>query len=233
MHDCQKFRENWIAGSSDGTACDACRVFCNEVDSVIKVLGFSTGPIPEDSDQYWSGFENRLRARLVEEQAAADRRALRYRWAFGFAAAASLAVVLTWGSLRLPSPVVEQAQAVEIEFDRGHIADLDPGVVDFLSESELFVRDFTKIEPSYEEDIEDARLRASRSLAGMPLLKRAAADFDPVRITLDEYESVLREIKNLDSSQDLADIQARIRRNGLIASLKAYQPRVVRVSHQR
>jgi len=233
MHDCQKFRENWIAGSSDGTDCNACRVFCNEVDDVITALGISSSPIPDASDQYWGGFENRLRARLVEEQAAAERRTLRYRWAFAVAAAASLVVVLAWGSLQLPTPAMEQADAIQIEFDRNHIADLDPGVVEFLGESEFFVRDFANIEVSYREDIEDARDRASRSLAGIALQKQAAADFDPVRITLDEYEGILREIKNLDSPEDIADIQERIRRNGLIANLKAYQPRVVRVNHQR
>jgi hypothetical protein len=142
-------------------------------------------------------------------------------------------LVLTWGSLRLPSPATIPAQAdVRIEFDTDHIADLDPGVVDFLGQSELFVRDFTKIEPAYTEDISDARDRASRSLAGIALQKKAAGDFQPVRITLDEYESILREIKNVESAQDITDIQTRIRRNGLIANLKAYQPRVVRVSHR-
>jgi len=96
----------------------------------------------------------------------------------------------------------------------------------------LLVRDFTKINPSYKEDVADARERASRSLISLSHQKRAAADFDPVRITLDEYESVLREIKNLDSPDDVADIQMRIRRNGLIANLKAYQPRVVQVSRR-
>jgi len=49
---------------------------------------------------------------------------------------------------------------------------------------------------------------------------------------LNEYESILREIKNLDSAEDIADIQMRIRRNGLIANLKAYQPRVILASQR-
>jgi hypothetical protein len=176
--------------------------------------------------------ENRLRSRIIEANATAEMRASRYRWMTAFAAAASLAVVLTWGSLNLPAPPSDQAVTpARIEFDSNHIADLDPGVVKFLGQSELFVRSFSKIDPAYEPDIEDARERASRNLAGIAAQKKAAADFDPVRITLDEYESILREIKNLDSPQDITDIQMRIRRNGLVANLKAYQPRVVHVSH--
>jgi hypothetical protein len=95
---------------------------------------------------------------------------------------------------------------------------------------ELFVRDFTKIEPSYSEEVEDARSRASRSLAGIPEQRKAAGDFAPVQITLDEYESVLLDIKNLDSPNEIPEIQRRIQSVGLIASLKAYQPRVVLAS---
>ena len=232
MHDCQKYREDWVCGTREETACSDCRTFCNEVDAVLAALGVSSSPIPEASEQFWTGFENRLRTRLAEEMAVADRRVSSYRWGAAVAVAASLAVVLTWGSLRLPSPSTEQARTARIEFDQNHIEGLDPGVVNFLGQSELFVRNFTKIEPTYEEDIEDARNRASRSLEGIALQKQAAGDFEPVRITLDEYESILREIKNLESPQDIADIQMRIRRNGLIANLKAYQPRAVRVSYR-
>ena len=62
--------------------------------------------------------------------------------------------------------------------------------------------------------------------------KKATGDFAPVQITLNEYESILREIKNLDSAEDIEDIQMRIRRNGLIANLKAYQPRVILASQR-
>jgi hypothetical protein len=53
-----------------------------------------------------------------------------------------------------------------------------------------------------------------------------------VRITLDQYENVLREIKNLSSSQELTDVQTRILSNGLIANMKAYQPQVMLVSRR-
>jgi hypothetical protein len=232
MHDCQKFREEWIGGCGAGedSGCDECRLFCEDASAIVAALR-STSPVPEVSAPYWDWFGTRLRARLVEENLAADLRAARYRWFAAFATAASVAVVLTWGSLSIPTPSNDSAPAgVAVETD--HIQGLDRGVVDFLAQSELLVRDFTKINPSYKEDVADARERASRSLNSLGQQKRAAADFAPVRITLDEYESVLREIKNLNSPEDIVDIQTRIRRNGLVANLKAYQPRVVQVSQR-
>ena len=159
-------------------------------------------------------------------------RAARYRWIAAFATAASVAVALIWGSLLIPTPSQHDSTLANLVVETDHIEGLDRGVVDFLAQSELLVRDFTKIEPSYKEDIADVRERASRSLASLGQQKGAAADFTPVRITLDEYESVLRDIKNLRTPEDIADIQMRIRRNGLIANLKAYQPRVVQVSRR-
>jgi len=62
--------------------------------------------------------------------------------------------------------------------------------------------------------------------------KDLAGNFAPVRMTLDEYENVLREIKNMGSSEELVDLQKRILANGLIANLKAYQPQVLLVSQR-
>ena len=235
MHDCQKFREEWIAGCGAGkeSGCDECRLFCEDVSAILTALRSPSNPVPDASSPYWTWSGTRLRARLVEETAASARRTARYRWIAAYAAAASVAVILTLGTLRLPSPIVEREGALpKVVLETDHIEGLDRGVVNFLQQSELLVRDFTKIDPSYKEDIAEARKRASRSLAILPEQKRAAADFEPVRITLDQYENVLRDIKNLDSPDEITDIQMRIRRNGLIANLKAYQPRVVPVSQR-
>jgi len=233
MHDCHKFREEWIAGceAGDDSGCDECRLFCEDASAILMALRSPSNPVPDASSAYWTWSGMRLRARLVEESSASARRAARYRWIATYAAAASVAVVLTLGTLRIPHPA-DQTDAAGVVLETDHIAGLDRGVVDFLGQSELLVRDFTKIDPSYKEDIADARDRASRSLALLPQQKRAAADFVPVRITLDQYENVLREIKNMNSPADIADIQMHIRRNGLIANLKAYQPRVVPVSQR-
>lgn len=231
MHDCQKFREDWIAGCGAGedTGCDECRLFCEDASAILTALR-SMNPVPDVEAPYWSWFGARLRARLLDEDTAARARVARYRWMAAFTAVASVALVLTWGSLLIPTPAQHDSALANVVVETDHIEGLDRGVVDFLAQSELLVRDFTKIEPSYQEDIADARERASRSLASLNQQKEAAADFAPVRITLDEYEGVLRDIKNLHTPEDIADIQMRIRRNGLIANLKAYQPRVVQVS---
>jgi len=60
--------------------------------------------------------------------------------------------------------------------------------------------------------------------------KELAGNFTPVRITLDEYENVLREIKNSHSSEEVDDIQKRVLARGLIANMKAYQPQFLLVS---
>jgi len=235
MHDCQKFREEWIAGcvAGEDSGCDECRLFCEDTSAILTALRSPSNPVPDASAPYWTWSETRLRARLVEENAASARRAAHYRWIAAYATAASVAVALTFGTLHVPSPADQTDGALaNVVLETDHIEGLDRGVVDFLEQSELLVRDFTKIDPSYKQDIADARDRASRSLAVLPQQKRAAADFDPVRITLDQYENVLREIKNMRSPADIADIQMRIRRNGLIANLKAYQPRVVSFSQR-
>lgn len=225
MHDCQRYREDWIENHQLGTDCDDCRHFCNEAQSVIAAFDATTPSLPED-EEYWTRFDIRLQARLIDEDFSKRQRVARQRWIAAFGVAASVVIAVTWGSLHVSGPIVDQA-GPSVRFDRGHIEDLDPRVVDFMSQSELFVRDFTKIAPSYTEEIEDARSRASRSLAGISEQRKAAGDFAPVQITLDEYESVLLDIKNLDSPNEIPEIQRRIQSVGLIANLKAYQPHVV------
>jgi hypothetical protein len=122
--------------------------------------------------------------------------------------------------------------APQVEFVDDHIRGLNPTVVTFLGHSELFLRSFTKIEPSYKQDLQDAQFQAQEDLAEIEKQKLRAADFVPVRIALDEYENVLRDIKNLDSPEDLKEIQSRIRSTGLIANMKAYQPQVVLVGQR-
>jgi len=228
MHDCQRFREDWIARSTgDPAGCDECRRFCEETSEVLTALA-SRGPL-DPSEEYWTGFSNRLRARLVAENSMAHQRGSWVRWMPVLASAACLVLAVAWVSLRNPA---REPEEVRISFDDNHFEGLDGRVVAFLRQSELDLRNFTKIDPSFTEEIEDARNRASRSLEKITEQKKATGDFAPVQITLNEYESILREIKNLDSAEDIADIQMRIRRNGLIANLKAYQPRVILASQR-
>lgn len=232
MHDCQRFREDWVDGAvEEASDCEDCRSFCREAAAVLQAAGGAAYPVAALSEDYWDGFEDRLREKLVLENESKTA-AVTWKWA-GLSAAAAVVAVMTWGGLHVTPPVVDTAKTTpRIEFSDEHIEGLDPMVVAFLGQSELFLRNFTKIEPSYVEDLNDARERAMRDLTGIAQEKELAGDFAPVRITLDEYESVLREIKNLDSFEDLADLQGRIHRNGLIANLKAYQPQVMLVSQR-
>jgi hypothetical protein len=232
MHDCQKFREDWIAGSAETFGdCDPCRDFCEEAGLILRATDGVSQPVPEFPQVYWDRFEDRLHAKLVREHTS---RMYRFYWKWGAVAAASLIVVsLTWGRMRLSeAPVNTASVAPQVEFVDDHIRGLNPTVVTFLGHSELFLRSFTKIEPSYKEDLQDAQFQAQEDLAEIEKQKLRAADFVPVRIALDEYENVLRDIKNLNSPEDIKEIQSRIRSTGLIANMKAYQPQVVLVGQR-
>lgn len=233
MHDCQRFREDWIAGlEKDFGTCEPCRSFCEDAQLLLQAIEGAAPPVPELPEVYWNRFDARLRASLVRENT--SRRYQFYgKWST-VAAAAAVVVVITWSGMRTAPPVAEEAQAPpQIEFDDDHIKGLNPTVVAFLGQSELFLRNFTKIDPSYNQDLQDAQYQARQDLAEIERQKLRAADFAPVRMALDEYETFLREIKNLDSATDIAEIQSRIRRSGLIAYMKAYQPQVILVAGGR
>ena len=231
MHDCQRFREDWIAGLTEDTGtCETCRAFCEDTRLILQAIEGAAPPIPELPEVYWNRFDNRLRAGLIERNTWRIYK-FYFKWSAAGAAAA-IAMVVTWSSLRPFQPVEGSAKAApQIEFVDDHIKGLNSTVVTFLGQSELFLRSFTKIDPDYEEeDLEDARFQATQDLAEIERQKSRAADFAPVRMALDEYETFLREIKNVDSAPDIAEIQTRIRRSGLIANMKAYQPHAVLVA---
>jgi hypothetical protein len=230
MHDCQKFREDWVAGSGEVFGdCETCRSFCEEAGLILQAA--ESQPIPELAEAYWDRFDDRLHGRLVRENASRMYRSY-WKWS-AVAAAAVIVVALSWGRTPISRPVAEpETSAPRIEFADDHIRGLNPTVVNFLGHSELFLRNFTKIEPSYKQDLKDAQIQAQEDLAEIEKQKLRAADFVPVRIALDEYESVLRDIKNLDSPADIAGIQGRIRSTGLIANMSAYQPHVVLVGQR-
>jgi hypothetical protein len=234
MHECQRFREDWVAGiAQDVGDCEECLRFCEEAQFILQAT--EPGPIPEPSEAYWDRYDDRLRDRLEDVS-----HPYRLYWTWSTAAAAAaIVVVLGWGGMRLSRPPASDdtqdgAKATpQIELVEDHIKGLNPSVVSFMEQSELYLRNFTKIDPSYKEDLRDAQAQAKQGLAEIQTQKLRAADFAPVGIALNEYESVLRDIKNLDSADDVAQIQAVIRRSGLIASMKAYQPQVMLVSHGR
>jgi hypothetical protein len=226
MHDCQRFREDWVPGTAVGPVdCDECRRFCDEAGPILLAAACATPPIPDFPEEYWNGLDHQLREMLIQENTSRSSHVY-WKWSV-LAAAAAIAAVVAWGTIRRPQPIEPQVKIVE-----DHIQGLDPMVVAFLERSELFLRNFTKIEPSYMEDLDDSRDRAKQSLIEIGEKKKLAGNFAPVRITLDEYENVLREIKNLDSSEELTDLQRRIVASGLIANMKAYQPHVMLLSQR-
>jgi hypothetical protein len=226
MHDCRRFREAWVLGTAEGPVdCEECRNFREEAGAILLAAADAAPPVPEFPEEYWNRLDHRLREMLIQENASRFSHAW-WKWS-AVAAAAAVAVFVAWGTTRPARPVEPQIKIVE-----DHIQGLDPMVVAFLGRSELFLRNFTKIDRSYMEDLDDSRDRAKRSLMEIGEEKKLAGNFAPVRITLDEYDNVLREIKNLDSSEELTDLQTRIVASGLIANMKAYQPQVMLVNQR-
>src|SRR5262249_37780242 len=134
-----------------------------------------------------------------------------------------LAVPLT--QLQTPVP----AEAIYVE----HSVPLDPVTVDFLEESELLLRNVMKIAPNDVEDLAQAKKVASAQLAGLEQRKEAAAEVPPVLDVMETYETVLRDLRNVDErtvGEDISDLQKRIQKNGLIANIKTFQPRTTEIS---
>jgi len=110
---------------------------------------------------------------------------------------------------------------------------LDPVTVDFLEESELLLRNVMKMAPNDPDDLASAKRIASEQLIAIDQRKDAAAQLPPVVNVMDTYETVLRDIRNVDArtaADDIPDIQNRIQSNALIATMKAFQPRITSVS---
>jgi hypothetical protein len=255
MHNCEEFRERIteyiidrvdLAGRAEFQRelliCSGCSEFYAESCEMIEALSSIDLSISESE---WDGIEHRLRARIVSERRPVSERrnaafgvtrpakAGAYGSAFLIAVAALLLITIGLSRLAMPVGEVQLAadapQAMYLE----HSVPLDPVTVDFLEESELLLRNVMKIAPSDAEDLADAKKTARQQLAGIQLRKAAAADVPPVVDVMDTYETVLRDIRNIDdrsASEEIPDIQKRIQKNGLIANMKAFQPAVTEAS---
>ena len=244
MHDCQKFREELTdlilggepAPGMDPGDCTECQRFHEDALAVVKILDSVEVSPPDLSEEYWDEFGSRLRSSLIAQQRPPASPRGRMLRSAALATAAVVVLTLSLGIFRTMSPLIEGYQpaspATQVRVEDEHAAGLDPGTVNYLSQSELFLRSFVKIEPTDTEDLADARSRARLQLAGLNQRRAAVSGFPPVEGTLDEYETILHDIRNVEEPSDLADIQDRISRNGLIASMKAFQPRVVLVNEQ-
>ena len=87
--------------------------------------------------------------------------------------------------------------------------------------------------PNDAQDLANVKRIAGEQLLAIDQRKDAAAQLPPVLNVMDTYETVLRDIRNVDEKSapdDVPDIQNRIQRDGLIANIKAFQPHVTTVS---
>jgi hypothetical protein len=256
MHICEEFRERiteHIIDREEVSAksefqhelliCSSCSEFYAESREMIEALSEIDLSI---SESQWKGIQQRLNARILKTDVDA-----RFTSAFSLnnperrpgarafmkvpvLVAIAALLVVTIGLSRFVAPVAERqtpaepAQAVYLD----HSVSLDPVTVDFLEESELLLRNVMKIAPNDAEDLADAKKVANEQLGGLEQRKEAAADVPPVVGVMETYESVLRDLRNVDertASEDIGDIQRRIQKNGLIANMKSFQPRVTEI----
>jgi len=263
MHNCEEFREQiteHIIDREDLSAraefqhellvCSSCSDFyaqSREMMDAISEIDLSI------SETQWLGVEQRLQARILNADAPAapvvTRRpelstvesGRRRNWSdylrFPVFATTAALLFITVSLSRLSVPVADNETPIQpppvvyVE----HAVPLDPGTVDFLQESELLLRNVMKMGPSSDaDDLVEAKKEANEQLAGLEQRKEAAADVKPVVDVMGTYETILRDLRNVDErnvDEDIIDIQRRINKNGLIANMKAYQPRVTQVSY--
>jgi hypothetical protein len=244
MHDCETFKED-LAERMLGAhelgpfvpelnGCEECQSFYRDALTLIEIVDAAqpdARTVNEASARVAAQVMDRLRPVVSAEAAPAvvvKRRPRMMVWAVGGATALFLFGLVFAAFWRKP-PVSAVSSAATIQIEDDHTQGIDPGTIEYLGQSELFLRNFVKIEPRDFVELEDARSRARLQLAGLTQRREAVADFVPVHAVLDDYEIVLRDIENLDesSTEDITDVQVRIERNGLIASMKAFQPRIV------
>jgi len=260
MHNCEEFRERiteHIIDRADVGAkpefqhelltCSSCADFYAESREMMEVLSEIDLTI---SESQWNGIRHRLNARILNaavppviagssprpatvKVVQPGAKARSYMKTSVFASAAAL-FLITIGLSRFATPLTEQTPRPETNegFYVEH-SPLDPVTVDFLEESELLLRSVMKMEPADVEDIADARKIASGQLAELEQRKEAAAEVPPVVGMMQTYETILRDLRNVDersAEEDISDIQKRIQKNGLIASMKAFQPRLTEIS---
>jgi hypothetical protein len=240
MHNCEEFRERiteHIIDREDLTVdprfqpelliCTDCAEFYADSCEMMRALASVDATVPLDM-RFRPAFKFQQNNFLLEFER--GRKARAYGRILQWAAAAAALFLVTVSLLRFPRPVAPPpAEATYIE----HPVPLDPVTVDFLQQSELLLRNVVKLAPSDTEDLADVKRKASEQLLAIEQRKDATAQLPPVRNVMDTYETVLRDIRNVNektAADDMPDIQNRIQRNGLIANIKAFQPRVTMVS---
>jgi hypothetical protein len=253
MHDCEEFRERIaehiidredLAGNTgvqrELLTCRSCLDFYAESREMIEVLSSLEFPL---SEAEWNAMTHRLRMRIVNDRPEQPAIFPRIPWSFrvSIPAAASVAalLVLTVALSRLAAPFRQPPQRDSSSSQQAYVEGnlpLDPVTVDFIEQSELLLRNVMKLAPNDTEDVADAKKLAVEQLVGIEQRKDAAADVLPVVNVMETYETILRDLRNLDeqtAAEDISGIQSRIKKSALIASMKTFQPNLSLVSFGR
>ncbi|HYR91683.1 MAG TPA: hypothetical protein VE422_46960 [Terriglobia bacterium] len=251
MHHCEEFRERiteHIIDREDLTGyaefqrelviCQSCADFYAESKDVIEAMSTVAFGV---SEERWSAMDHRLRMSLLSASTQESR--WNFRMFVPAMAGAAALLLLTIGIYHL-TPPVSVGPEVDVVAGSGPPPSsteasrvvLDPVTVGFFEQSELLLRSFMKIEPADIEDVDDAKKIAVEQLIDIDQRKQAAAEVPRVVNVMETYETVLRDIRNLNGqtmAEDISDLQTRIEKNGLIANMKAFQPAVVLVNFNR
>ncbi len=247
MHVCEDFREKItieiLEHSNVGEnveiqrellVCNDCADFYAESKEMIDAFSAVQFDVP---DEQWDGIARRLRTRIYEDQAARQKSWWRtwimpYAPAVAGAAALLLVSVGVYRMNRVPPPPAPPAPTVYarpvVSDDVSLSASLDPMTMEFLEQSELLLRNVMKLKAANVDDLQEAQEAADRHLIAMEQRKEAASSLQPVVEVMGKYESILRDIRNLDQrsvADDITDIKHRIEKNGLIADMQAFQPK--------
>jgi hypothetical protein len=242
MHNCEEFRERiteHIIDRQDLTndprfkpellICpDCCEFYVESCDAMNALSSVDTHVDAYVGAGFSPAFKYRQKLYIMEFER--ERKARSYRRVLQWSAAAAALLLVTVGLSRLPAPAPDST--VPAAFVEQPLP-LDPGTVDFLQQSELLLRNVVKMAPNNTQDLADVKRIAGEQLLAIDQRKDATAHLPPVLNVMDTYETVLRDIRNVDEKSapdDVPDIQNRIQRDGLIANIKAFQPRVTTVS---
>jgi hypothetical protein len=228
--------------------CQSCSDFYAESREMMDALSSVEFHVPEE---HWDAMTHRLRMSIINDRVQSERNVASspsglisssrigrwLAWDFGVPALAALAAVMlvTVGLYRLAAPLAEQQRPVAVALGDQQIVmddlnvNLDPVTLDFLEQSELLLRNVMKLGPANTEDLRDAQQIAVQHLIRIDQRMEAASGAPPVQTMMSKYETILRDIRNLNqdtAAEDISDIQARIEKNKLIANMKAFQPPV-------
>ena len=246
MHICDEFRERITDRIIDGIdlssdpeiqrellVCNDCADFYSESRDMLDAISTVEFEIPE---MQWDAMADRMRSRIYQEGARRGRPVwLRWFYVPAFAAVAALLLITITLSKR-PQPASPTIGQVGVVVPVTNPVDIDPSVdpitAEYLQQSELLLRSVMKLKPSSVEDVEDARRIALHQLVALDQRKEAIAEVKPLVTVMNKYETVLRDIRNLETrphADDITDIKNRIEKNELISNLTAFQPRPVAV----